>query len=100
MSFFLGTEIYNAVLLARLDEMSHTDALTGLNNRNAMIQRTNAIAQRTEPESFGIVNLDLNGLKTVNDLQGHDAGDRLLVSAAEMLKKFFYAEDLYRTGGD
>ncbi len=100
MSFFLSTEIYNAVLLARLDEMSHTDALTGLNNRNAMIQRTNAIAQRTEPEPFGIVNLDLNGLKTVNDLQGHDAGDRLLVSATEMLKKFFYAEDLYRTGGD
>ena len=100
MSFFIGTEIYNAVLLKRLDEMSHTDALTGLNNRNAMIQRTKLLAQSTEPTPFGVVNLDLNGLKVVNDEKGHDAGDQLLVSAAEMLKRHFYSGDLYRTGGD
>ena len=100
MSFFLGTEIYNAVLLRRLDEMSHTDALTGLNNRNAMILRTKLLGRSAEPIPFGVVNLDLNGLKNVNDREGHDAGDRLLVSAAEMLKKYFYEGDLYRTGGD
>ena len=100
MSFFLGTVIYNEVLLKRLDEMSHTDALTGLHNRNAMIQHTANITAGEERLPFGIVNLDLNGLKTVNDLQGHDAGDRLLVNAAEILKKYFYEEDLYRTGGD
>ena len=100
MSFFLATEIYNEVLLKRLDVMSHTDALTGLNNRNAMIRRTSRLAESEEPVPFGIVNLDLNGLKLVNDIQGHDAGDRLLVSAAETLKRHFYAEDLYRTGGD
>lgn len=100
MSFFIGTEIYNALLLRRLDEMSHIDALTGLNNRNAMIRRTKRLTRSAQPFPFGVVNLDLNGLKTVNDGQGHDAGDRLLVSAAEMLKKFFYSGDLYRTGGD
>ena len=100
MSFFLGTEIYNEVLLRRLDEMSHTDALTGLNNRNSMIRRTNEITQSAEKLPFGVVNLDLNGLKTVNDYQGHDAGDQLLIEAAEMLKRFFREEDLYRTGGD
>ena len=100
MSFFLGTEIYNEVLLERLDEMSHTDALTGLNNRNAMIRRTKQIAQSGAHPAFGVVNIDLNGLKNVNDIQGHDAGDQLLVTAAEMLKKFFYVDDLYRTGGD
>ena len=100
MSFFIGTEVYNAMLLKRLDAMSHTDALTGLNNRNAMIQRTKMLSQSAEATPFGVVNLDLNGLKTVNDLQGHDAGDQLLVSASEMLKKYFYSGDLYRTGGD
>ncbi len=100
MSFFLGTEIYNEILLKRLDEMSHTDALTGLNNRNAMIQRTKKLMQNALPIPFGLVNLDLNGLKTVNDSEGHDAGDRLLMSAAEILRKYFYDGDLYRTGGD
>lgn len=99
MSFFLGTEIYNEILLRRLDETSHTDALTGLRNRNAMIQRTKRL-QEGEDRPFGLVNLDLNGLKVVNDTGGHDEGDRLLVNAAEILKKFFYQGDLYRTGGD
>lgn len=100
MSFFLGTVIYNEVLVQKLDEMSHTDALTGLHNRNAMIRHTTQLRAREEVVPFGLVNLDLNGLKTVNDLQGHEAGDRLLVKAAEVLKKVFYEEDLYRTGGD
>ncbi len=100
MCFFLGTEIYNEILLKRLDEMSHTDALTGLNNRNAMIQRTKLLNRSEKPIPFGLVNLDLNGLKVVNDTGGHDAGDRLLVNAAEILKKYFYSGDLYRTGGD
>ncbi len=100
LSFFLSTEIYNEVLLERLDDLSHTDALTGLNNRNAMIQRTGLLGQGGETLPFGVVNLDLNGLKRVNDDFGHEAGDRLLISASEMLKKHFYQEDLYRTGGD
>ena len=100
MSFFLGTVIYNEILLERLNEMSHTDALTGLNNRNAMIQRSKLLSQSQEHPPFGIINLDLNGLKTVNDDLGHDAGDQLLITAAEILKKYFYLGDLYRTGGD
>lgn len=100
MGFFIGTEIYNALLLERLDEMSHTDALTGLNNRNAMIQRTKLLAQDPDHPAFGVINLDLNGLKAVNDELGHDAGDQLLITAAEVLKKYFYLGDLYRTGGD
>ena len=100
MSFFLGTVIYNEILLERLNEMSHTDALTGLNNRNAMIQRSKLLSQSQEHPPFGIINLDLNGLKTVNDDLGHDAGDQLLITAAEILKKYFFLGDLYRTGGD
>ena len=100
MSFFLGTEIYNEVLLKRLDEMSHTDALTGLGNRNSMIQRTNQLVQSAAKTPFGVVNLDMNGLKTVNDYQGHDAGDALLIQAADLLKRYFRDGDLYRIGGD
>ena len=96
ISTYLGTEISNHLLLDRLEEMSTTDALTGLKNRAAMLQTMPCI----EGAAFGIVNLDLNGLKTVNDNQGHDAGDRLLIQAAEALRKVYYAGDIYRTGGD
>ena len=100
MSFFLGSEISNYLLLEQMDEISRNDALTGLRNRNAMARRMRAMSAKKNPSPFGVVNLDLNGLKTVNDTQGHDAGDRLLVEAAEMLTKVFYREDVYRTGGD
>ena len=99
LSYFLASEIANQLLLQRLDQMSNTDALTGLQNRNAMIQRMHAL--RGMPGApAGILNLDLNGLKRVNDQTGHDAGDRMLIQASELLCKVFYREDLYRTGGD
>jgi diguanylate cyclase (GGDEF)-like protein len=44
--------------------------------------------------------VDASGLKVVNDREGHAAGDAKLVEAAEALKKVFYDEDLFRTGGD
>ena len=97
-SFFLGAEIANYQLMKQLDEMSHIDVLTGLNNHNAM-QRILKKSAR-EKKTFGVVNMDLNGLKEVNDTQGHDAGDRLLIQAAEILRKVFYENDLYRSGGD
>lgn len=96
LSFFLASELSNHLLMDRLREMSQTDALTGLGNRTAMIHRMESI----EDGSFGVVNIDLNGLKAVNDTQGHDAGDRMLNQAAEILRKIYYEQDIYRTGGD
>ena len=97
MSFFLGSEISNFLLMDKLDRMSRVDALTRLRNRHALEEKLKEIHAGMP---FGVINLDLNGLKTVNDRQGHDAGDRLLVKAAEALRKMFYQDDLYRTGGD
>ena len=96
ITVFLAAEITNHQLMDRLEEMSTTDALTGLKNRAAMLQRIPDI----QDAPCGIINLDLNGLKTVNDTQGHEAGDRLLIQAAEALKKVYYYDDIHRTGGD
>ena len=96
ITVFLSTEIYNHQLMERLQLMSTTDTLTGLNNRSAMLHKMENMGS----ECFGIVNLDLNGLKRVNDSEGHEAGDRMLVEAAEALQKTFYFPDIYRTGGD
>ena len=96
ITVYLAAEISNHQLMDKLEEMSTSDALTGLKNRTAMLRRM----ENMSSECFGVINLDLNGLKRVNDTGGHDAGDRLLVAAAEALKKIFYFSDIYRTGGD
>lgn len=85
---------------SRIEHMSHVDTLTGLNNRNAMIRRMETHGRNSAREPFGVVNLDLNGLKITNDRLGHDAGDQLLVEAAELLRKIYYEDDVFRTGGD
>lgn len=99
MSFFLGTEIYNYQLMNKLEEMGRTDGLTGLLNRNAMREVMEELVTNP-PDSFGIVNMDLNGLKTVNDCEGHDAGDELLKRAADQMVQVFGYNAVFRAGGD
>ncbi len=99
MSFVLGSEIYNYLLLRQLEDLSLKDTLTGLRNRRAMVRCAEHV-MKTPGMEFGIVNLDLNGLKLVNDGEGHEAGDRLLVQAGEILSKVFSQDDLFRIGGD
>lgn len=99
MSVFFASGISNHLLMRKLDEMSRIDALTGTGNRRAMIERMNRLSG-SHGVSYGIINLDLNGLKTVNDNEGHDAGDRFLIAVSELLTKIFRREDIFRTGGD
>lgn len=99
MSFVLGSEIYTHMLLQKLEELSQIDTLTGILNRRAMQNRMKELEMRRN-KPFGVVNIDLNGLKVVNDREGHEAGDKLLVQAGELLRKVFYQEDIFRTGGD
>ena len=100
ISFFLGSEISNHLLMQKLEEISQIDVLTGIHNRRAMIQRVHRMNSDSCHGPYGVINIDLNGLKVVNDRDGHEAGDRLLIQASEILKKVFYQDDLYRTGGD
>ena len=50
--------------------MSRTDLLTGLNNHNAMLRVMKEFSDDREKKPFGVVNIDLNGLKAVNDTEG------------------------------
>ena len=101
-TFFIASEIANYQLLQRLEMLSSTDLLTGVLNRNAMNNRVLRMVTGRErkPESIGIVFADLNGLKPVNDKEGHNAGDCLLKEAALILKLTFEGCEIYRAGGD
>lgn len=101
-SFFLASEIANHQLLHRLEVLSSIDLLTGIKNRNVMNNRVDRIisGQDSINEPYAIIFADLNGLKRVNDLEGHDAGDNMLKAAASMLQGIFYDCEVYRAGGD
>lgn len=81
-------------------DMAYRDALTGLGNRKAFHQQLERLldAQRLP---LGLVFLDLDRFKQVNDRFGHDVGDALLVCIAERLRNAMRKQDsVYRLGGD
>ena len=80
--------------------MSVHDELTGINNRNAMISRMNRIVEAKERKPVGIINMDLNGLKEINDTRGHSAGDKYLIHEAKTICSIFGDTYVYRSGGD
>ena len=102
VSFFLSAEVANHLFLERLEYLSNVDILTGVKNRNCMNVDVDELALKMEfdPRPFTVAFCDLNGLKTVNDNQGHDAGDKLIVAAANILKEVFPDDNIYRAGGD
>ncbi len=101
-TFFIASEIANYQLLQRLEMLSTTDMLTGVLNRNAMNNRVLRLVSGRErtPQSIAIIFADLNGLKPINDVEGHNAGDCLLKEAAMILKLTFDECEIYRAGGD
>jgi diguanylate cyclase (GGDEF)-like protein len=100
MAFIMGSEIAGFQLKERLEWMSRMDELTGLQNRNAMRRRMKQMEHEVGQYPFGVVNMDLNGLKETNDRFGHEAGDRMIQYAAEIMKQIFEPGELYRAGGD
>ena len=99
-TFILGAEIGNFLLLNQLTEMSSIDILTGVCNRNEMNNFMNRLIDDHSQHSVGLLFLDINGLKKINDLKGHLAGDNLIKRAANTLKSIFPPEIIFRAGGD
>ena len=82
---------------------SHEDVLTGLSNRRHFELELAAWGQnlRTTGQEFAVYYLDLDRFKFVNDTLGHQAGDRLLVIVAELLREVTNETDFVaRLGGD
>ena len=101
-TFILGSELGNYLLLDRLRILSSKDLLTGVMNRNEMNNYVETLS-RGEIQgkaSVAVLFADMNGLKEINDSEGHNAGDSLLKNAAIVLKKVFDETEIFRAGGD
>ena len=100
-TFFIAAEISNYLLVDKLRIMSSVDLLTGVYNRNAMNTRIDEIVNGGKhKKATGIIFTDINGLKYTNDHEGHNAGDRLIRSAAELIRKHCPDAEIFRAGGD
>ena len=99
-SFILASELYSYRMIDKLHILSSTDMLTGVMNRNEMNNYIDALSGSSSKKSVGVLFADLNGLKAVNDGDGHVAGDTLLKNAANALREVFAVHEIFRAGGD
>ncbi|MFL6182271.1 MAG: diguanylate cyclase domain-containing protein [Actinomycetes bacterium] len=85
----IGAALATAQHLNNVDQLAHTDPLTGLANRRSVDESLDIALSRHRSEAVpvSLIVCDLNGLKRINDEQGHDAGDRALVRFAGMLSR-------------
>lgn len=86
----------------KAEQESVVDSLTGCYNRNFFEKfKQEHFDPNRDNNRIGLVFVDVNNLKTVNDTQGHEAGDTLIKNTANFLKSNFRKDDLViRLGGD
>jgi diguanylate cyclase (GGDEF)-like protein len=99
-SYFISSDLSNRQMFDRLKYLSSIDLLTGIYNRNEMNNRVEDLADDEVGKPLGVVFADLNGLKYLNDSEGHLVGDLLLKNAAMKLQNVFIGSDVFRAGGD
>jgi diguanylate cyclase (GGDEF)-like protein len=98
-----ATAIQNGQLVDKLRHKASHDALTGLLNRVGFRQHIDQILDLARPNHarVGLLFVDLDDFKQVNDIYGHDAGDELIRKAAHRLESTARAGDgVARLGGD
>lgn len=82
----------------QMDRAANIDALTKVRNKRAYdieVQRLNE-----SPQPYGLIMIDLNGLKGINDTYGHEKGDISIKTLCQMICRVFQHSPVYRVGGD
>ena len=88
--------------MKRLENRAYIDTLTGLQNRAAFYENMGGLIKKikTGTADFSTLMIDVNYLKKVNDVYGHEQGNAYLQGAANLIRKHFGDEGIYRIGGD
>ena len=102
-SKLMGEISYRQKVEDDVRRLSLTDELTGLHNRRSFFLLAEQVmrAARRNDQSCLLFFIDLDGLKKLNDVYGHEAGDLAIIAAAQVLKAAFRISDVVaRIGGD
>ena len=94
---FFAILLRNRDMMKRLDRLSKSDQLTGLLNRRGFKE---SLASLPAGRCIAFIFGDLNGLKETNDTLGHEAGDQLICTAAEVFRHVGHEGSIFRMGGD
>lgn len=97
MGYFVLALLRQRNLQKELLYMSYNDDLTKVGNRRFF---ADTIQKMTDEDAVGFVYCDVTGLKRLNDSEGHQAGDKLLLQVTSILKEVFSKEQIFRLGGD
>ncbi|WP_242966484.1 sensor domain-containing diguanylate cyclase [Pseudobutyrivibrio ruminis] len=98
VAIFISEEVRNYILQSEMLYMSEHDILTDARNRKAFNSKIGMLEGMDI--SVGICFVDINGLKSVNDEMGHEAGDNVIKEASEAIASIFKKKYCYRIGGD
>lgn len=85
-----------------INGLAYRDGLTGVKNKTAYQETVIRLEEQTRigRPQFAVVVFDINGLKEINDTNGHDFGDMLIIDACKIICKVFKHSPVYRIGGD
>ena len=99
-----NNEALEARVAQRTQQLQHVaehDGLTGLANRSFFVRKLNDVLRSDTATTIALLFIDLDNFKPVNDTQGYDSGDKLLMEMASILRKLAGPNDLAaRFGGD
>ncbi|MBO4452955.1 MAG: diguanylate cyclase [Clostridia bacterium] len=86
----------------KMARLANKDALTGVRNKTSYDRHVSELQDEIEKgnAAFGIAMIDLNNLKTLNDVHGHIAGDRAIKKLASIVCDVFSHSPVFRIGGD
>jgi diguanylate cyclase (GGDEF)-like protein len=88
---------------AHMKQLANTDSLTGVKNKLAYDERVEDINEKIssgDMDDFGVIMLDINLLKKINDTYGHEHGDFLIKNFCNVVCDVFTHSPVYRIGGD
>ena len=88
--------------LATANEMARRDELTHVKNKTAYHEKEKELQKQIDEgcDPFGIVVCDINGLKMINDTEGHRAGDEYIKACCLLVCRTYQHSPVYRIGGD
>lgn len=97
LGYFLSALLKGRDLYHQLNVLSYRDMLTGAYNRNALYAHDEGYSKM---QTLGVLYCDINGLKQVNDTQGHNAGDEMIRRCCDLIRQTLSSQWIYRIGGD